>query len=360
MRLSQRSMRLVSQRNRESNSILEALKTGSRLTSEADHVDRLTFRSLEKTELIKRLLWRRVTVDRSNGIHDLLIDVEEIRSVYSRRNSQFFLAWNVNHAKSSTDRGPINVWNCIFLLGAIGGFITYILPAILFFFLRQSQEQTTSEATKYLSIIAFYGYVFWLLSSLIWISESCLIAVTLGDNLWKLKQRLSRLHSFHVRRLRHDQVAGIKLESPDLIQFSKLRIIVPDDFEQRVLQSNINLVAKRGECVLVSGSTGCGKTSLFRICAGLWPIDAECVRLPARKQTIYVPQRPYLPIGSLRFQALFLLDIRGERDVTLSIDDKQVRDLFELVQMDYILDRYDLDTVGEKTWIGKTRYVPLT
>ena len=234
-------------------------------------------------------------------------------------------------------------------VGAIGGFMTYILPAILFFFLRQSQEQTPNEATKYLGIIAFYGYVFWLLSSLIWISESCLIAVTLGENLWKLKQRLSRLHAFHIRRLRHDQVAGIKLESPDLIQLSKLRIIVPDEFEQRVLQSNINLLAKRGECVLVSGSTGCGKTSLFRICAGLWPIDAECVRLPARNQTIYVPQRPYLPIGSLRSQALFLLDIRGGSSATAMIDDRQIRDLFELVHMEYITDRYDLDSVSRRS-----------
>ena len=233
----------------------------------------------------------------------------------------------------------------ILFSGAIGGFVTYILPTILFFFLRQSNEQTPNEATKYLSIIAFYGYVFWLLSSLIWISESCLIAVTLGDNLWKLRQRLARLQSFHLRRLRHDQIAGIKFESSDLIQISKLRIIVPEEFEQRVLQSNINLIAKRGESVLVSGSTGCGKTSLFRICAGLWPIDAELVRLPARKQTIYIPQRPYLPIGSLRFQALFLLDIRCGRSVTLNIDDKQIRDLFQHVNMDYLIDRYDLDTV---------------
>lgn len=229
----------------------------------------------------------------------------------------------------------------------MGGFVTYILPALLFFFLRQSKDQTPTEATKYLGIIAFYGYVFWLLSSLIWISEACLIAVTLGDNLWKLRERLRRLNSFHARRLRHDQVAGIKIDSPELIQITKLRIIVPDDDEQRVLQSNINLLAKRGECVLVSGSTGCGKTSLFRICAGLWPIDAESVRLPARTQTIYVPQRPYLPVGSLRFQSLFLLDIRGGRSLTTTIGDQQIRNLFELVHMDYLLDRYDLDSVSD-------------
>jgi ABC-type uncharacterized transport system fused permease/ATPase subunit len=225
--------------------------------------------------------------------------------------------------------------------------MTYILPAILFFFLRQNQEQTPSEATKYLSIIAFYGYVFWLLSSLIWISESCLIAITLGEHLWNLKQRLLRLQSFHLHRLKHDQIAGIKFESSDLIEIVKLRIVIPDEYEQRVLQSNINLNAKRGECILINGSTGCGKTSLFRICAGLWPINGELVGLPARKQTIYISQRPYLPIGSLRFQALFLLDIRCGNSNQFNIDDKQIRNLFELVNMDYLLDRYNLDTVNK-------------
>ena len=219
---------------------------------------------------------------------------------------------------------------------------------MLFFFLRKSAEQAPADATNYLSIIAFYGYVFWLLNSLIYINESCLIALTLGDHLWKLKQRLLRLQVFHQRRLRHDQVAEIKFEVPDLIELVKLRIIVPDDYEQRVLQSDINLLARRGECILINGATGCGKTSLFRICAGLWPIDAERVRLPARKQTVYVPQRPYLPIGSLRFQALFLLDVRSGNDLIVNVDDQQIRGLFQLVNMDYLLDRYELDAVSDR------------
>ena len=49
--------------------------------------------------------------------------------------------------------------------------------------------------------------------------------------------------------------------------------------------------------------------------------------------------------GSLRFQTLFLLDIRGGRNLTMTIDDGQIRDLFQLVNMDYLIDRYDLDTV---------------
>lgn len=235
-----------------------------------------------------------------------------------------------------------------FLLDSVGGFVTYILPALLFLFVRSSEKQTTDDATKYLAVIAFYGYIFWLLGSMIWISESCLIAVTLGEHLWNLKQRLLRLRSFHQRRFKDELVAGRRVDSADLIEIMKLRIVVPDEHGERLLQSNINLYAQRGECVLINGSTGCGKTSLFRVCAGLWPIDAKILRLPSRQQTIYIPQRPYLPIGSLRFQALFLLQIRGKNSDRWNINDGQIRELFELVDMNYLLDRYNLDIVNIK------------
>jgi ABC-type uncharacterized transport system fused permease/ATPase subunit len=106
-----------------------------------------------------------------------------------------------------------------------------------------------------------------------------------------------------------------------------------------LLQSNINLEALRGQCVLVSGPSGCGKTSLFRICAGLRPIDAKRIILPERRHLLFIPQRPYLPLGILRFQALFLV----ERQHYIGEDD--VRRLFQAVNLSYILERHTLDTV---------------
>ena len=62
----------------------------------------------------------------------------------------------------------------------------------------------------------------------------------------------------------------------------------------------MNIEIKPGMNVLVSGPNGCGKSSLFRILAGLWPIKNGKLYKPEDCNIFYVPQKPYLPPGTLR------------------------------------------------------------
>jgi putative ATP-binding cassette transporter len=54
------------------------------------------------------------------------------------------------------------------------------------------------------------------------------------------------------------------------------------------------------ERVLVTGPSGSGKTSLFRALGGVWPFGAGTIRIPQGAKLLVLPQRPYLPLGSLR------------------------------------------------------------
>jgi putative ATP-binding cassette transporter len=54
-----------------------------------------------------------------------------------------------------------------------------------------------------------------------------------------------------------------------------------------------------GERVLVTGPTGSGKSTLFRAIAGIWPFGTGTVTVPDGARVTMLPQRPYLPIGSL-------------------------------------------------------------
>lgn len=55
-----------------------------------------------------------------------------------------------------------------------------------------------------------------------------------------------------------------------------------------------------GRSTLVTGPSGSGKSTLFRAIAGVWPFGSGTVRIPADAHLMFIPQRPYLPVGTLR------------------------------------------------------------
>ena len=67
-----------------------------------------------------------------------------------------------------------------------------------------------------------------------------------------------------------------------------------------VLIDDASFLVKPGDTVSVSGPSGSGKTTLFRVLAGLWPFGAGKIERPIGWRALFLPQRPYLPIGSLR------------------------------------------------------------
>ena len=83
----------------------------------------------------------------------------------------------------------------------------------------------------------------------------------------------------------------------DAIDLREVSVSLPDGGP---LLEPITLSLKPSEAVLLRGSSGSGKSSLFRVLAGLWPFSTGRIRLPAGARTLFLPQRPYMPIGTLR------------------------------------------------------------
>jgi putative ATP-binding cassette transporter len=67
-----------------------------------------------------------------------------------------------------------------------------------------------------------------------------------------------------------------------------------------VVIQDATATVRAGEKVLIVGESGTGKSTLFRAVAGLWPWGSGEIRTPPRERMFFMPQRPYIPLGTLR------------------------------------------------------------
>jgi len=103
------------------------------------------------------------------------------------------------------------------------------------------------------------------------------------------------------------------------------------------LLAGINLTLRRGETVLLGGASGSGKSTLVRAIAGIWPFGRGEIHLPQDGRVLFLPQRPYLPIGALRDVVSYPMPASG-------VDDKLLREALEAVGLTELAGR--LDEVG--------------
>jgi putative ATP-binding cassette transporter len=82
-----------------------------------------------------------------------------------------------------------------------------------------------------------------------------------------------------------------------LLEFDGVSVLLSDG---RVVISEATVEIKAGERALIVGESGAGKSTLFRACAGLWPWGSGVIQLPDPTRMMFMPQRPYLPLGTMR------------------------------------------------------------
>ncbi|MFZ2059873.1 MAG: SbmA/BacA-like family transporter [Candidatus Binatus sp.] len=90
------------------------------------------------------------------------------------------------------------------------------------------------------------------------------------------------------------------VEDDSQIALKNITLETPD--RVRVLQQDISLAVADGDALLVTGPTGAGKTSLMRAVAGLWRAGSGRILRPSVNHILFMPQKPYLILGSIRQQ----------------------------------------------------------
>ncbi len=122
-----------------------------------------------------------------------------------------------------------------------------------------------------------------------------------------------------------------------VLAFDNLSVHDPDD---KVVISDFSAEVKQGERVMISGDPGAA-VKLFKVVAELWPWGHGRVDLPSDAMIFFMPQRPYLPIGSLRSA----ISYPAAPD---AFDEREVNAALKSVGLEHLLERLDEKQSWEK------------
>ncbi len=122
------------------------------------------------------------------------------------------------------------------------------------------------------------------------------------------KATVDRLTGFHTavvtaqKQQRENPGVAVEQGEGSALQLDQVDLGLPTG---RTLLSKADIEIPEGARVLVRGPSGAGKTTLFRAIAGIWPFGGGRVRLPKSFHGLFLPQRPYFPLGTLQAAASY-------------------------------------------------------
>ena len=114
---------------------------------------------------------------------------------------------------------------------------------------------------------------------------------------WRaIVERLATFHRAIVKARAESNGGFVVAAAPDgVVRLSDVTMSLPDGTK---LLDGANISFTAGHSVVITGRTGSGKSTLFRVLAGIWPFGHGGVQIPPH--SFFLPQRPYIPLGTLR------------------------------------------------------------
>ena len=156
------------------------------------------------------------------------------------------------------------------------------------------------------------------------------------DALARFSASIGRLAGFQTNveeTVRESRAARQAIPSGDGLVVRHATLATPQT--DRVLIEDLSLSVSGNEHLLVVGPSGCGKTSLLRMVSGLWSPREGTVESPQPGELLFIPQKPYMTLGTLREQLCY----PQPPDPALFSDD-HLRSVLELVNLAALVQRY--------------------
>ena len=148
------------------------------------------------------------------------------------------------------------------------------------------------------------------------------------------KASVNRLAGFHAAITEaRQQRKGITIVRNNVgaILFEKIKLSLPNGLS---LNHAFDAMISPGQRILLTGPSGCGKSTLFRAIADIWPYGEGVIEIPAAMKLLFLPQRSYQPIGSLRAS----INYPSGED---TYKDRAIQHYLELCRLPHLIDRLD-------------------
>ena len=107
----------------------------------------------------------------------------------------------------------------------------------------------------------------------------------------------------------------VREETHDRLRLADVTISVPamdENKRTREIISSASCTIKSGEHVILKGPSGSGKSTLLRTLAGFWPYVKGHISMPAPSEMMFIPQKPYIPMGTSAEAASYPLETADE------------------------------------------------
>ncbi len=129
-----------------------------------------------------------------------------------------------------------------------------------------------------------------------------------------------------------ENVSTIKITEENHLAFENVTLQTPN-YEQ-VIVEDLSLSVQPGEGLLIVGPSGRGKSSLLRAIAGLWNAGTGRLVRPPLEEVLFLPQRPYIILGTLREQLLY-------PNTSRQMTDAELKEVLQQVNLQNLLSRVD-------------------
>lgn len=159
---------------------------------------------------------------------------------------------------------------------------------------------------------------------------SCGDAHSIGD-----AHPVSDVQSTDERHPIDDHNSRITIQPAEKIALHQVTLYTPD--RQTQLINQLSFALEPGQSLLLMGRSGVGKSSLLRAIAGLWQSGSGIIDRPPLSEILFLPQRPYLVLGTLRDQVCY--------PSAVNVSDADIWQILAQVNLAHLGDRFDLETI---------------